>query len=261
VLARDRGLQALWIAAALVVIAAPARAGAQAAPAGAAGSPLGTPSPRAVAPASEEAPPSRPSDAPVPSCLDQSIVDQLGQSLRPRGVQERDFLKRGQIEVVARGGLLAGDLMSSSYLWGGSLAFFLTEDLALEASFDVTSVQLDLDRPLAEFTGDRQFDGGRGYLALGGLLWSPIHAKLKIGRRIVHADILLAAGAGRLFHDSSQGIAFDGGLLLELLLSQWVTLRVDLRDLVHVQEAVAETRLANNILLTGGLGLWLPTGW
>jgi outer membrane beta-barrel protein len=151
--------------------------------------------------------------------------------------------------------------MSSSYLWGGSLAFFLTEDLALEASFDVTSVQLDLDRPLAEFTGDRQFDGGRGYLALGGLLWSPIHAKLKIGRRIVHADILLAAGAGRLFHDSSQGIAFDGGLLLELLLSQWVTLRVDLRDLVHVQEAVAETRLANNILLTGGLGLWLPTGW
>lgn len=203
----------------------------------------------------------RPSDAPVPSCLDQSIVDELGQTLRPRGVQERDFLKKGQLELVAHGGLFAGDLLSSSYVYGGALAWFITEDLGFEASLDVTSVQLDLDRPLADFTGDDRFEGGLGFLALGGLLWSPIHAKLKMGDDIVHADLLVAAGGGRLLHDSAQGMAFDGGLLFDLFLNSWVTLRFDVRDLVLVQEAVGETRLTNNLVATGGIGLWLPTGW
>jgi outer membrane beta-barrel protein len=204
--------------------------------------------------------PTRPSDAPVPSCLDQSIVDQLGQSLRPRGVQKRDFLKRGQLELVAHGGLFASDLLSSSYLYGGALAFFLTEDLGLEASVDVTYVKLDLDRPLAEFFGDDRFESGRGFLALGNVLWSPIHTKMKMGDGIVHADILFAAGGGRLLHDSVQGFAFDGGVLLDLFLSRWITIRFDLRDVVLLQEAVGETRLTNNLTLTGGVGLWLPTG-
>lgn len=202
----------------------------------------------------------RPSDAPVPSCLDQSIVDELGQRVRPRGVQKREFLKKGQIELLAHGGLFAGDLTSSSYVAGGALSFFATEDLAFEASFDITPIALDLDSPLAKFFGDDRFEAGMGYLAQAGLLWSPIHAKAKIGSSIVHADILFAAGGGRLFHDSVQGVGFDGGMAMELFVSQWVTLRFDIRDWVMIQEAVAETRLTNNIVSTFGLGLWIPTG-
>jgi outer membrane beta-barrel protein len=204
--------------------------------------------------------PVRPSDAPVPSCIDQSIVDELGQSLRPRGVQRRDFLKRGQVALTARGGLWAGDLMSSSYAYGGALAFFVTEDLGVELGFDVSPIELDLDRPLAEFFGDARFVGGNGYLATAGLLWAPIHAKLKVLDSIVHADLMLAGGAGRLFHDAAQGIAFEGGVVLELFTTRWITFRLDLRDVLVIQEAVSETRLANNVLVTAGVSLWLPTG-
>jgi outer membrane beta-barrel protein len=203
----------------------------------------------------------RPSDTPVPSCLDESIVDELGQTLHPRGVQKRDFLKRGQLEILARGGLFASDLLSSSYVYGGALAWFVTEDFGIEGSFDVMHVALDLDRPLADFTGDDRFESGAGFLVLGNLLWSPVHAKMKMGERIIHGDFLLTAGGGRLLHESAQGVAFDGGLLLDLFLSQWFTVRFDLRDVVLVQEAVAETRLTNNLMFTGGLALWLPTGW
>jgi outer membrane beta-barrel protein len=213
------------------------------------------------APPPDVAKAARPSDAPVPSCLDQSIVNELGETLHPRGVQKRDFQKRGQLEILARGGLFAGDLLSSSYVVGGAVAWFATEDFGIEGSFDMTYVKLDLDKPLADFTGDDRFEGGRGYLALGNLLWSPVHAKMKMGERIVHGDFLVTAGGGRLFHDSAQGLAFDGGLLLDLFLSQWFTIRFDLRDVVLIQEAVAETRLTNNLVLTGGLALWLPTGW
>lgn len=214
----------------------------------------------AAVPASVFAAPPKPSEAPIPNCLDQSIVDELGQTLRPRGVQKREFRKDGQLELSARGGLLASDLLSTSYLLGGAAALFLTEDLGIELSFDVTHVSLDLDRPLAEFFGDDRFESGRGFLGLAGLLWSPIHAKLKIGDSIVHSDILLAAGAGRLFHDSTQGIAFDAGILLEMYTNPWLTFRLDVRDVVLVQEAVAETRLTNNIAATLGLALWLPVG-
>ena len=69
-----------------------------------------------------------------------------------------------------------------------------------------------------------------------------------------------AAGGGRLFHDSVQGFAFDGGVAARPVPHPWVTIRFDLRDVVLVQEAVGETRLTNNIIFTGGLGLWLPTG-
>lgn len=202
---------------------------------------------------------SKPSEAPVPNCMDASISSELGDELRPRGVQKRHFLKKGQIALVAHGGLFASDLLSSSYAVGGDVSFFFTEDFALDVSFDMTPVALDLDAPVSEFFGDERFDPGMGYLGLANLLWSPIHAKLRMGGSIVHTDIYLIAGAGRLFHDSVQGIAFNGGLALDMLTTQWITFRFQVRDVVMVQEAVAETRLTNNILATVGIALWLPT--
>jgi outer membrane beta-barrel protein len=201
-----------------------------------------------------------PSEAPLPSCLDESIKDELGRELRPRGVQARDFLKNKKVELVARGGLFAGDLTSSSWIGGGVLAFFVTEDLGFQVSFDVTPIALDLDSPLAEFFGDDRFEPGLGYLALGGLVWSPIHAKLKIGDGIVHADILTTAGAGRLFHDSVQGVTFDAGIALDLFTTGVVTFRFDVHDVMAVQEAVAETRYTHNIVATAGIAMWIPTG-
>ena len=208
----------------------------------------------------EEAAGSKPSEVAIPNCLDQSITGELGQSLRPRGVQKRDFLKQGQVELVARGGLYASDLLSSSYMVGGALAFYVTEDLGIEVSLDRTPVALDLDKPLAEFFGDDRFESGTGYLGLAGLVWSPIHAKLRTSDSIIHSDIVFTAGGGRFFHDSVQGLATQAGVALEMYTSQWVTLRFDLRDVLLVQEAVAETRLTNNLIATFGLALWIPTG-
>jgi len=211
-------------------------------------------------PASSEPSPAKPSDAPLPSCLDQSIRDQLGAELKPRGVQKRDFAKDGKLVLLGRGGLYGGDLTSSSWIAGGSLGFFFTEDLGVEASFDVTPLELDLDSPLAEFFGDDRFEPGNAYVAMGNLVWSPIHAKLKMGGGIVHADLLVFAGAGRMFHDAVQGIAFDAGFALDMFVTKVVTIRIDGRDLMAVQEIAGETRFTNNIVATLGLAVYIPTG-
>jgi outer membrane beta-barrel protein len=201
-----------------------------------------------------------PSTAPLPSCLDKTIKDELGRELEPRGVQKKNFLKDGKLEVLARGGLYGGDLTSSSWIAGGALAFYVTEDLGFQASVEATPISLDLDDPLAEFFGDDRFESGIGVLALGTVLWSPIHAKMKIGGDILHADLMVQAGGGRLVHDSVQGVTFVGGVALEMFTSKWITFRIETRDVMAVQEAVAETRFTNNIVTTAGLAVWIPTG-
>ncbi len=201
----------------------------------------------------------RPSEAPLPSCLDASIKDELGRELKPRGVQKRDFLKNKKVQLTARGGLYAGDLTSSSWVGGGSLSFWFTEDLGLELGFHLTPLALDLDAPLAEFFGDDRFEKGMGYLPLANLVWSPIHTKMKIGDGIVHGDIMVMAGGGRLIHDSVQGATFDAGIALELFTTGVITVRFEARDVMAVQEAVAETRFTNNIMATMGFSIWIPT--
>lgn len=200
-----------------------------------------------------------PSEAPLPSCLDQTIKGELGAQLTPRGVQKRNFIKNKKVALDLRGGLFGGDLTSSAWIAGGSLTFWFTEDFGLEASFDVTPVALELDSPLAEFFGDDRFVPGLGYLALANVNWSPIHAKLRAGGGIIHSDIMFYAGAGRLFHDSVQGVTLDGGVGIDLFITKLVTFRFDVKNVMAVQEAVAETRFTNNIVATAGLTFWIPT--
>ena len=204
--------------------------------------------------------PAKPSDAPLPSCLDQTIAEQVGEQLKPRGVQKKDFLKRRKINVVLQGGLNGGDLMSSSWIAGGSVGFFFTEDFGIAGEFDVTPLELDLDSPINKFFGDDRFEPGLAYVALGKLLWSPIHAKLKLGGGIVHADFLFFAGAGRMFHDAVQGIAYDAGVALDMFVTKGLTIRIGIQDLMAVEEIAAETHFTNNLIATAGLALWIPSG-
>jgi outer membrane beta-barrel protein len=204
--------------------------------------------------------PAKPSDAPLPSCLDQTLANQLGESLKPRGVQKKNFLKRHKINLVIHAGMWAGDLTSSSWIAGGSLGYFITEDFGVAAEFDLTPVTLDLDAPLNQFFGDSRFTDSMGYLALGNAFWAPIHAKMKMGGGIVHSDIMVFAGGGRLINQSVQGLAFDAGGAIDFFVSGFATIRLDVRDVMAIEEIAGTTRPTNNIIATMGLSLWIPTG-
>jgi outer membrane beta-barrel protein len=216
------------------------------------------PAPAQAAP--DNGAPAKPSEAPLPSCLDQTLKQQLGEQLVPRGVQKRDFIKAHKVELVVHGGVYGGDLTSSSWIGGGSVAYFFTEDFALNAEFDLTPFTLDLDAPLSKFFGDNRFKPSTAYIGLGNAVWSPIHAKLKTGGGIVHADVLVYVGAGRMVQDSVQGLSYDAGTAVELLVSKFATVKLDFRDLAAVEEIAGQTRLTNNIIAMAGVAFWIPTG-
>jgi outer membrane beta-barrel protein len=199
---------------------------------------------------------SRPSqtEPPAPPCL--------APSANRLGVQKKTFLRKHRVEIVAQGGLYAADLLSSSYAVGGMIGFFFTEHIGVELSVTVTPVALDVDDSVAGFTGEPRFEAGTGTLALGRVVWSPVHFKVRTaGGGVKHGDLGLVLGAGRLLHETAQGLAFQGGAVLELYLNRWISLRVDLADVILIQEAVGETRVTHNITALAGLGIWVPFGF
>ena len=84
---------------------------------------------------------------------------------RRKGVQKRDFLKRLKFELSGVGGFYASDVLSSTYTYGGALAFFPAEDFGLEVMVTRAKVEFKLEEPFSSFDRTRRFQGGNAWQA------------------------------------------------------------------------------------------------
>jgi outer membrane beta-barrel protein len=177
---------------------------------------------------------------------------------RRKGVQRRDFLKKHRFELSGVGGFYASDALSSTYSYGGALAFYPSEDFGLEVLVTRSPVQFRLEEPFGGFTAEHHFNSDNAFQGIGSLLWSPIHAKFKFTEEtIIHGDVFAVAGAGRTFHESVMGLTWEAGVGLKLYLSRYVTFRLDVRDFLLPQEVLGRGRITNNVTALGGLSVWL----
>jgi outer membrane beta-barrel protein len=191
------------------------------------------------------------------ACLDPEA--ELGAAGRRKGVQKRDFLKRLRLELSAWGGFYASDLMSTSYDYGGALAFWPGEDFGFEVSLLVTPFDLAVERPLTQFFAGQVVKPSLAFIVVGDFLWSPIHLKMRVSEHaIAHGDVFFALGAGDTLNQSVQGVTFDVGLGLKVYANRYLAVRFDLRDYLMIQEAVAVERVTNNLVGLLGLSLFIP---
>jgi outer membrane beta-barrel protein len=196
--------------------------------------------------------------APVPATRVTCLDDLSPEGNQRKGVQKRDFLKRHKLEMSALGGLYASDALSSTYTVGAALAFFLGEDFGLELLGAYAPARFRLEEPFVGFNQPRRFTPGPSYTLLGGLVFSPVHAKFKFSEEtIVHGDLSLIVGGGRTLHDSVQGFAFQGGFGLRLFLLSRLAFRFEVRDIVLPQEVLGKGRVTNNLTVLGGFSFWL----
>jgi outer membrane beta-barrel protein len=190
-------------------------------------------------------------------CLDPEA--ELGAAGRRKGVQKRDFIKRLRLEMTIWGGFFAGDLLSTSYDYGGAVAFYPGEDFGFEASLLVTPFDLAVERPLTGFFAGQTFRSSLAFVLVGDFLWSPIHLKMRVSEHaIAHGDLFFVLGAGDTFHSTAQGITFDAGLGLKVYANRFLAVRFDLRDYLMIQEAIAIQRVTNNLVGLIGLSLFIP---
>jgi outer membrane beta-barrel protein len=177
---------------------------------------------------------------------------------RRKGVQRRDFLKRHRFELSGVGGFYASDALSSTYSYGGALAFYPSEDFGVEVLVTRSPVQFRLEEPFGAFTGEEHFTASNAWQAIGSMLWSPIHAKFKFSEEtIIHGDVFAVAGAGRTFHDSVMGLTWEAGAGIKLYLAKYVAFRFDVRDYLLPQEVLGRGRITNNVTALGGFSVWI----
>jgi outer membrane beta-barrel protein len=206
----------------------------------------------------------KPGDAATPPgttamCIDQEIADRLAIKRKRRGAVDRLFVKQGRHEISAGAGYYDSDLLSGTYIVGGSYTFHMTDETAVEFAGWWTHANADIIRALEDKRGTVVADTyAREIFAESLLVWSPVYGKLRLGGSIVHFDLHADAGVGVIDSNTSRGAAGVLGFGIKLFVGQAVAFRIDARNRTFRQELLDERFLVNDSAITAGLSLFLP---
>ncbi|HEY5928557.1 MAG TPA: outer membrane beta-barrel domain-containing protein [Kofleriaceae bacterium] len=192
-------------------------------------------------------------------CIDQEIADRLAIKRKRRGAVDRLFVKQGRHELTAAGGYYASDLLSGTYLAGGSYTYHMTDETAVEFAGWWTHANADLIRALEDKRGVVLTETyARMIFAESLLVWSPVYGKLRLGGSIIHFDLHADLGVGVIDSKTSRGAAGVLGFGIRLFAGQAVAFRIDARNRTFRQDLLEERFLVNDAALTAGFSLFLP---
>jgi outer membrane beta-barrel protein len=192
-------------------------------------------------------------------CIDQEIADRLAIKRKRRGAVDRLFVKQGRHELSIGGGYYASDLLSGTYLVGGSYTYHMTDETAVEFAGWWTHANADIVRALEDKRGVVLTDTyARMIFAESLLVWSPVYGKLRLGGTIVHFDLHADAGVGVIDSKTSRGAAGVVGFGIRLFMGQAVAFRIDARNRTFRQDLLDERFLVNDSAVTLGFSVFLP---
>ena len=192
-------------------------------------------------------------------CIDQEIADRLAVKRKRRGAVDRLFVKQHRHEITAGGGYYASDLLSGTYLVGGSYTYHMTDETAVEFAGWYTHANADIIRAIEDKRGVVLTDTyARMIFAESLLNWSPVYGKLRLGGTIVHFDLHADIGVGVIDSKTSRGAAGVLGFGIRLFMGQAAAFRIDARNRTFRQELLEERFLVNDTSVTASLSLFLP---
>lgn len=193
------------------------------------------------------------------ACIDQEIADRLAIKRKRRGAVDRLFVKQGRHELSASGGYYASDLLSGTYIVGGSYTYHMTDETAVEFAGWYTHANADIIRALEDRRGVVLAETyARMLFGESLLVWSPVYGKLRLGGSIVHFDLHADLGVGVIDSKTSRGAAGVLGFGIKLFFGQAVALRIDARNRTFRQDLLEERFLVNDVAVTAALSLFLP---
>ncbi len=197
-------------------------------------------------------------------CVDEALKQQLIGERAYRGVVPRKFQKALRHEVSAMGGWFAGDLSDGAPIYGGAYTFHFTEDLGLEASYLRSRQRYALLNALNDrqpLVGLVESEDNPIQFFSGNVVWSLAYGKVRwMGGAIGRYDFYLSLGGGATVEPGDIGLTGTGGFGMKFYLTQWLALRLDVRDFVHEQKRVAlgVEKIVNDITATGGFSVFIP---
>src|SRR5215813_10954173 len=196
-------------------------------------------------------------------CVDEELKRELVGKRAYRGVVPRKFKKALRHELSVLGGWYAGDIADGAPIYGGAYTFHFTEDLGLEASYLHTERRFAFIEAVDQ-AREGVLDIGNTASAInmymGHIVWTLAYGKVRwLGGSIGRFDFFVALGAGAVDEAGSRGVAGSGGFGLKFFFTDWLGMRLDVRDQIRsVRGPLGVERTVNDITATGGLSLFIP---
>jgi outer membrane beta-barrel protein len=165
-----------------------------------------------------------------------------------------DDIDSENFEIGAYGGILDVQDFGSNPVYGVRAAYHVTEDFFLEGlygrselgktSFEKLSGNVEL---LTD--GDRQFSYYN--LSVG---YNILPGEAFVGRKYAfRGGLYLIAGAGSSDFAGDQRFTISGGFGYRMAATDWLSLRIDVRDYVFESDLLGSNETLNNLEFTGGL--------
>ncbi|HEY1554311.1 MAG TPA: outer membrane beta-barrel domain-containing protein [Kofleriaceae bacterium] len=192
-------------------------------------------------------------------CIDQEIADRLAIKRKRRGAVDRVFVKARRHEISIGGGYYDSDLLSGTYITGGSYTYHMTDETAVEFSGWYTHANADVIRALESGRStvlSNPYE--RDIFTESVLVWSPVYGKLRLGGSVVHFDLHADLGVGVIQSDTSRGADGVAGFGIKLFMGQAAAFRIDARNRTYRQQLLDESFLVNDTAITASISLFLP---
>lgn len=162
------------------------------------------------------------------------------------------------IEFGAFAGVLNIESFGSNPVYGGRLAYHVTEDIFIEGTYARSTVSDAAFRSLGIgiFTTDspsvNTVDLSYYNLSVGVNLFP---GELFIGRdRAMASALYMVGGIGNTAFDRIDNITYNIGIGIRMVPLDWLSLRIEMRDYLFASDLLAnKNRMTNNIELTFGL--------
>jgi len=175
---------------------------------------------------------------------------------------ERREIRRARIdaedfEIGAYYGILSIEDFESHAVYGGRLAYHLTEDFFIEATLGQSRAGRTSYETLsgsAEILTEDQRDYTYYALSLG---WNALPGEVFVGRnRAYNTAFYLVAGIGSTTFGGDDRFTVNGGFGYRVLPTDWLAVHFDVRDHVYDIDLLGEKKIVNNLEAHLGLSVF-----
>jgi len=170
---------------------------------------------------------------------------------------EVDEIDSENFEVGAYGGILNVQDFGSNPVYGVRAAYHITEDFFLEGLYGRSELG---ETSFEQLSGNVQLltDDERQFsyynLSVG---YNVLPGEAFIGRKYAfRGGLYLVAGAGSSDFAGDERFTVSGGFGYRLAATDWLSLRVDVRDYVFKSDLLGSEETLHNLEFTGGLTLF-----
>ena len=162
-------------------------------------------------------------------------------------------------EIIAFGGILDVESFGSNTVVGARFAYHVTEDFFVEASYaksEVDGKNFELLNNVVLFGNQNGNKADIDYYS-GSLGYNILPGEVFIGENIaMSSSFYLIAGIGNLDFGGEDEFIYHAGLGLRVLPTDWLSLRIDIRDYIFETDVLGENEFTHNIEATFNVGIF-----